>query len=73
MRTFQGALFPARPMGNLLKNRLRQQARDASIRRGIRALRELDDHLLRDIGLAPEDLPDAARYGRDFRLIRDLH
>ncbi|WP_353476766.1 DUF1127 domain-containing protein (plasmid) [Salipiger sp. H15] len=73
MRTFPGALFRARPKGNPLTNRLRQLVREASIRRGIRDLRELDDHLLRDIGLTPEDLPDAARYGRDFRLIRDLH
>ncbi len=73
MRTLPRPLFRALPMGNPLMSRFRQLAREASIRRGIRDLRELDDHLLRDIGLAPEDLSDAARYGRDFRLIRDLH
>ncbi|WP_353475219.1 DUF1127 domain-containing protein [Salipiger sp. H15] len=73
MTSFPLALFRARQIDNPFATRMRRLAHEASVRRGVRDLQELDDHLLRDIGLAPEDFADAARYGRDFRLIRELH
>jgi uncharacterized protein YjiS (DUF1127 family) len=40
-------------------------ADELRIRRDLRQLRAMDDHMLKDIGLTPADIGDAVRYGRD--------
>jgi uncharacterized protein YjiS (DUF1127 family) len=40
-------------------------ADELRIRRDMRQLRAMDDHMLKDIGLARADIGSAVRYGRD--------
>jgi uncharacterized protein YjiS (DUF1127 family) len=40
-------------------------ADELRIRRDMRQLRAMDDHMLRDIGLTRADIGSAVRYGRD--------
>ena len=41
--------------------------RERELRRAIRSVQELDDALLRDIGLAPGGIEDVVRHGRACR------
>lgn len=41
------------------------------LRRDVKELRALDDHILRDIGLRRSDVEYATRYGREFERYKD--
>jgi uncharacterized protein YjiS (DUF1127 family) len=62
--TYRAELETPAPRG-LVASIARAIAQELRIRRDMRQLRAMDDHMLKDIGLTRAEIGSAVRYGRD--------